>query len=136
MSRYHEEQHFHGAIMGLLLVVMIFVVVVTVVAVVFSRPGDALLLAIAPVVVVLVASLISLSRLDVDVTDQGVSIAFRYLWPTRRIAFGQKSGARWPQVRSKTSGKTSMAMSQRTPSHCPAILTSSPIIASWAAGVP
>ena len=27
-----------------------------------------------------------------------------------------------PQVRSKTSGSTSMAMSQRTPSHCPAIL--------------
>ena len=34
-----------------------------------------------------------------------------------------------PQVRSNTSGKTSMAMSQRTPSHCPAILVSSPIIA-------
>jgi hypothetical protein len=87
VSRYHEEQHFHGALMGLLLVVMVFVVVVTVVAVVFSRPGDALLLAIAPVVVILVASLISLSRLDVDVTDSGVTISFRYLWPTRRIAF-------------------------------------------------
>jgi hypothetical protein len=87
VSRYHEEQHFHGALMGLLLLVMVFVVAVTVVAVVFSRPGDALLLAIAPVVVVLVASLISLSRLDVDVTDQGVTIAFRYLWPTRRIPF-------------------------------------------------
>ena len=92
MSRYHEEQHFHGALMGLLLVAMVFVVVVTVVAVVFSRPGDALLLAIAPVVVVLVASLISLSHLDVDVTDRGVSIAFRYLWPTRRIAFSEIVG--------------------------------------------
>ena len=30
-----------------------------------------------------------------------------------------------PQVRSNTSGSTSMAMSQRTPSHCPAIFTSS-----------
>jgi hypothetical protein len=73
--------------MGLLLVVMVFVVGVTVVAVVFSRPGDALLLAIAPVVVVVIASLVSLSHLDVDVTDTGVSIAFRHLWPTRRIAF-------------------------------------------------
>jgi hypothetical protein len=91
-SRYHEEQHFHGALVGLLLVAMVFVVVVTVVAVVFSRPGDALLLAIAPVVVILVASLISLSRLDVDVADRGVSIAFRYLWPTRRIAFGDIVG--------------------------------------------
>ena len=76
MSRYHEEQHFHGALMGLLLVAMVFVVVVTIVAVVFSRPGDALLLAIAPVVVVLVASLISLSHLDVDVTDRGADIEF------------------------------------------------------------
>ena len=41
-----------------------------------------------------------------------------------------------PQVRSKTSGRTSMAMSQRTPSHCPAIFTSSPIIASCVAGLP
>ena len=92
MSRYHEEQHFHGALVGLLLVAMVFVVVITVVAVVFSRPGDALLLAIAPVVVVLVASLISLSHLDVDVTDRGVSIAFRYLWPTRRIGFAEIVG--------------------------------------------
>ena len=92
MSRYHEEQHFHGALMGLLLVAMVFVVAVTVLAVFFSRPDDALLLAIAPVVVVLVASLISLSHLDVDVTDQGVSIAFRYLWPTRRIRFAEIVG--------------------------------------------
>jgi hypothetical protein len=103
MSRYHEEQHFHGALMGLLLIAMVFVVVVTVMAVFFSRPGvgapdgggppvDVQLLAIAPVVVVLVASLISLSHLDVDVTDRGVSIAFRYLWPTRRIAFTEIVG--------------------------------------------
>jgi len=54
---------------------------------VFARPDDALLLAIAPVVIVLVASLFSLSHLDVDVTDRGVRIAFRYLWPTRLIRF-------------------------------------------------
>jgi hypothetical protein len=92
VSRYHEEQHFHGALMGLLLVVMVFVVAVTVVAVFSSRPGDALLLAVAPIVVVLIASLISLSHLDVDVTDKEVSIAFRHLWPTRRIAFGDIVG--------------------------------------------
>jgi len=87
VTRFHEEQHFHGALMGLLLVAMIFVVVVTVMAVVFARPDDALLVAIAPVVIVLVASLFSLSHLDVDVTDRGVRIAFRYLWPTRLIRF-------------------------------------------------
>ena len=40
-----------------------------------------------------------------------------------------------PQVRSKTSGSTSIAMSQRTPSHWPAIFSSSPIIASCVAGL-
>ena len=92
MNRYHEEQHFHRAFIWLLLLVMVFVVVITVLAVVLSRPDDALLLAIAPVVVTLVAALISLSHLDVDVTDEGVSIAFRYLWPTRRIAFAEIVG--------------------------------------------
>ena len=92
MSRYHEEQHFHDALMGLLVLAMLFVVFVTTVAVVFSRPNDALLLAIAPAMIVLVAALISLSHLDVDVTDSGVSIAFRYLWPTRRIAFADIVG--------------------------------------------
>ena len=92
MTRYHEEQQFHGALMGLLLLAMVFVVAVTGIAVVNSRPDDALLLAIAPVVVVLVAALISLSHLDVDVTDSGVSIAFRHLWPTRRIGFADIVG--------------------------------------------
>ncbi len=92
MSRYHEEQHFHDALMGLLVLAMLFVVFVTTVAVVFSRPNDALLLAIAPAMIVLVAALISLSHLDVDVTDSGVSIAFRHLWPTRRIAFADIVG--------------------------------------------
>lgn len=92
MSRYHESQHFHGAVTGLLLLAMLFVVLVTVLAVIFSRPDDALLLAIAPGVVVLVAALISLSHLDVDVTDNEVTIAFRLLWPTRRIAFGDIVG--------------------------------------------
>jgi len=61
------------------------------------------------------------------------------LWQTDitmwTVARGQKRGARFPHVRSKTSGRTSMAISQRTPSHCPAILTSSPIIASCVAGL-
>ena len=85
--RYHEEQHFYGALTGLLILAMLFVVFVTVMAVFLSHPDEALLLAIAPVVVVLIAALISLSHLDVDVTDTGVSIAFRGIWPTRRIAF-------------------------------------------------
>jgi len=53
---------------------------------------------------------------------------------TRATAIGQKGRARRPQVRSNTSGRTSIAMSQRTPSHCPATRTSSPAIASCVAG--
>ena len=49
---------------------------------------------------------------------------------------GQKGGASIPQVRLKTSGSSSIAMSQRTPSHCPAIFSSSARIASWSAGLP
>jgi hypothetical protein len=37
-------------------------------------------------------------------------------------------------VRSNTSGRTSIAMSQRTPSHCPAIFRSSAVMASRVAG--
>ena len=59
-----------------------------------------------------------------------------YLRRTASVAFGQKSSARMPQVLSKTSGRTSMAMSQRTPSHCPAIRSNSPIIACCNAGLP
>ena len=43
---------------------------------------------------------------------------------------GQKGSAGMPHVLSNTSGRTSIAMSHRTPSHCPAIRSSSPSIAS------
>jgi hypothetical protein len=52
------------------------------------------------------------------------------------VALGQKGWLRMFQVRWNTSGSTSMAMSQRTPSHCMAIASSSARIASWVAGLP
>ena len=55
----------------------------------------------------------------------------RTRWPSARTG-----SARTPHVRSNTSGRTSMAMSHRTPSHCPAILSSSPSIACCRAGLP
>ena len=67
--------------------------------------------------------------------DLGHEEELRMLPRTDAIAFGQNGSGRLPQVRSKTSGRTSIAMSQRTPSHCPAILPSSPIIASCVAGL-
>jgi len=53
---------------------------------------------------------------------------------TRSIAPSQNGGGRRPQVRSNTSGSTSIAMSQRTPSQSEAICSSSPTIASWVSG--
>ena len=51
------------------------------------------------------------------------------------ITRDQNGSGRRPQVRSNTSGSTSIAMSQRTPSHCPAILVSSAAIALCVAGL-
>ena len=92
MTRFHEEQHFHRAMLALLLGVIAFVVFVAVEAVTISRPDELVLLAIAPLAVVVVALFISLSHLEVDVSDEGVTIAFRYLWPARRISFAEIVG--------------------------------------------
>ena len=92
MSRYREEQHFHGAILGVLIAAFVVVAIVTVVEVVAGRPAEVWLVVVGPLVVLVVAVLLSLSHLDVDVTDDGVTIAFRYVWPARRIAFSEIVG--------------------------------------------
>jgi len=50
------------------------------------------------------------------------------------MAAGQNAGGRSPQVRSNTSGRTSIAMSHRTPSARPAMRSNSEIIASCNSG--
>jgi len=92
VTRFHEEQRFHGAMLSLLLAVVAFAVLVAVAAAIISRPDELVLLMVAPLVVVVIALLISMSHLEVDVTDDGVTIAFRYLWPTRRISFADIVG--------------------------------------------
>ena len=57
------------------------------------------------------------------------------IWPNQKKVMGLNGSGRSPHVRSKTSGSSSIAMSQRTPSHRPAILVSSAIIASCVAGL-
>lgn len=86
MTRYHEEQRFSAGIFGILIAVVVFVGVVTVLAVPSTPSDEAPLLLIGPGVVALIALLFTLSHLDVDVTDDAVTVAFRYLWPARRIA--------------------------------------------------
>ena len=92
MIRFHEEQRFRKATIALLLGVIDFVVFVTVAAQTISRPDELIIVTITPLVVVLVALLYSRAHLDVDVNGEGVTIAFRYLWPTRRIRFAEIIG--------------------------------------------
>ena len=92
MTRFHESQRFHGAILGLLVAAFVVVAAVTIVEVVAGRPAEVWLVVLGPLVVLVVAVLLSLSHLDVDVTNEGVTIAFRYVWPARRITFSEIVG--------------------------------------------
>jgi len=92
VTRFHESQRFHGAILGLLVAAFVVVAAVTIVEVVAGRPAEVWLVVLGPLVVLVVAVLLSLSHLDVDVTDEGVTIAFRYVWPARRITFSEIVG--------------------------------------------
>src|SRR5438105_8488985 len=87
MIRFHEEQRFRKATIALLLGVIAFAVFVTAAALTISRPDELIIVTITPLVVVLVALLYSRAHLDVDVNGEGVTIAFRYLWPARHISF-------------------------------------------------
>jgi hypothetical protein len=92
VTRYHESQRFHGAILGLLVAAFVVVAVVTIVELFAGRPAEIWLIVVGPLVVLVVAVLLSLSHLDVDVTDEGVTIAFRHVWPARRIRFSEIVG--------------------------------------------
>src|SRR5512132_1770208 len=59
-----------------------------------------------------------------------------YCSRTFAIARGQNGAISMPQVRRNTSGRMSIAMSQRTPSHRPAISSSSAMRASCRSGLP
>ena len=58
-----------------------------------------------------------------------------YFACTAAVAFGQNGSGVIPQVRWKISGSSSIAMSQRTPSHLPAIAISSSIRAVCNSGL-
>jgi hypothetical protein len=88
----YDEQRFHGGIFGVLIAVILFEGIVTFVAVPSVRPEQAPLLLLGPAVVALTSILFTLWHLDVDVTDDAVTIAFRYLWPARRIALKDSVG--------------------------------------------
>jgi hypothetical protein len=83
VTYFHEEQRFGGWVWVLVLVVGL-IVVASLVGV-WDRPGALPAVLIGPLVVILVFALLVLSRLDVDVDDRGIDLAFHLLWPTRHI---------------------------------------------------
>ena len=80
MTYFHEEQRF-----GRWLWVLVLVFGGAAVIPLIGRPVPLAALAFGPIVIALVVALIGLSRLDVDVDDGGIHIAFHLLWPTRHI---------------------------------------------------
>src|SRR5438874_10445307 len=91
-SRFHESQRFHGGLLAVLIAALLLAVVLSLIALVSSRSTEPWTVAIAPVLVGVITVLLTLSHLDVDVTEDAVTIAFRYLWPARRIAFEEIVG--------------------------------------------
>ena len=83
MSYFHEEQRFGRWVWVLGLVVGV-IVLVSLVGI-WDRPGASPALLIGPLIVLLVFALLALSRLDVDVDERGIHVAFHLLWPTRHI---------------------------------------------------
>jgi hypothetical protein len=83
VTSFHEEQRF-GRWMWVLVLVVAVIVLVSLVGI-WDRPGAFPVVLIGPLIVVLVFALLALSRLDVDVDERGIDIAFHLLWPTRHI---------------------------------------------------
>ena len=84
MTYFHEEQRFGRWVWAL--VVLVFVVVVFAAVAAPSRTGTLAGLGIGLFASLLVFVLLVFSRLDVDVDQQAIHIAFHLLWPTRHIA--------------------------------------------------
>jgi hypothetical protein len=93
VTRFHEEQRFGSGWVVLLLGFAGFLAVAFIAGVAASGAwADLPLLAVGPLLVLGLAWLFDRSRLVVEVNDDAVTISFRYLWPTRRIPFGDITG--------------------------------------------
>ena len=95
MTYFHEEQRFGGWIFALVAVIGAAVLASAVMGT--DRPGAIPALVLAVSIVAFVALLFGLARLDVDVDEQAIHIAFHMLWPTRHIPLGDVRSARATQ---------------------------------------
>ena len=95
MTCFHEEQRFRGWVFALLAIVLAAVLGSAVMG--LDRPGTLPALLFAVAIVVFIAALFGLARLDVDVDEQAIHIAFHMLWPTRHIALRDIVSARATQ---------------------------------------
>jgi hypothetical protein len=79
VSYFHEEQRFWVAWVWLIL--LTFDVPFLIIAVLTQQ----WVLLVGVVIISLVATLLALARLVVDVSVEEITVAFHFLWPTRRI---------------------------------------------------
>jgi hypothetical protein len=89
MPYFHEEQRFRESWLWALIAIPLLVVVGTFAAVPRADPAGVF---IVIGVGLLVALLFWFARLETTVFDDGVSVTFHGLWPTRRIRFAEVAG--------------------------------------------
>jgi len=85
VTRFHEEQRFRQPWLWLLLAVVFIGVILAIASVGLSREGS-IFIVLGAGVVPLIAVLLAFVQLVTDVSDDTLTIAYRGLWPTRRIA--------------------------------------------------
>jgi hypothetical protein len=91
VTYFHEEQRF-----GRWLAVVIFLGVAffSIAALTASQRPAALQLLLVPLIALLLLAVLMLAKLDVDVDQSGIHIAFHLLWPTRHIPLADVRSAR------------------------------------------
>jgi len=85
VSYFHEEQRFARSWAWLLVVIFILGAVGLALAVTASPAMTPLATAVAAITVLAVLAVLSIARLETDVNADEVVIAFRGIWPTRRV---------------------------------------------------
>ena len=91
MTYFHEEQRFGGWFFALIAIIGAAVLGSVVMGI--DRPGAVPALVFAIAIVTFIAALFGLARLDVDVDQQAIHVAFHMLWPTRHIALADVRSA-------------------------------------------
>jgi hypothetical protein len=86
MTYFHEEQRFGWWISAIVLIALVVTCAMVLIALATTaQRAPAFALVVLPLIFSFVMTLFAFAKLDVDVDDGGIDIAFHWLWPTRRI---------------------------------------------------